>query len=169
MGNESHSSLQSLSVFNRSGFPGSRKNVKVEIQSYMFDRKAADLYLGLGGTYCDLCTLSKDECADVGIVKAWFIINQEVDTLVKIFEDPKQEDSTILKRRNDYDLSTGCHKSTFTLTDALVETLLQCRDQATQLNGIRQHNQWRPCIFRLGEPALKWRPFIPNIVVKFWK
>ncbi len=30
-------------------------------------------------------------------------------------------------------------------------------------------NQWRPGLFRLGGPALKWRPFIPNIVVMFRK
>ncbi len=79
----------------------------------MFDWKAANLYLGLRGTYCDLCTLSKDECADVGIVKAGFIINWEVDTLVTLFEDLQQEDGTILKRRNDYDVQQAVTKSTF--------------------------------------------------------
>ena len=59
---------------------------KTEIQSYIFDRKAADLYLGLGGAYCDLCTFSKDQCIDVDLITAGFNINREIETLHKSFQ-----------------------------------------------------------------------------------
>ena len=34
-------------------------NVKANIQSNMVDLTQAHLYLGVGGAYCDLCSLSK--------------------------------------------------------------------------------------------------------------
>ena len=114
MGKESHDNLQYLSIFNEDiaflrevGFDIEGKNIKTEIQSYLFDRKAADLYLGLGGAYCDLCTFSKDQCIDVDLITAGFNINREIETLHEIFTDLEQEDGTVLKRRNDYDVRQG--------------------------------------------------------------
>ena len=39
--------------------------MKVNITSYMLDRKAAHLYLSLGGAYYDLCHLSKNLCTTI--------------------------------------------------------------------------------------------------------
>ena len=66
MGKGSDATLQSLTVFNddipkllNEGFNVTKQEVtlqmKVNIKSYMLDMKAAHLYLGLGGAYCDLC------------------------------------------------------------------------------------------------------------------
>ena len=38
------------------------KNMVVNIKAHMMDMKAAHLYLGLGGAYCDLCNYSKEQC-----------------------------------------------------------------------------------------------------------
>ena len=38
---------------------GSAFNVKADVISYNMDWKAANLYLGIGGAYCDVCHLSK--------------------------------------------------------------------------------------------------------------
>ena len=40
-------------------------NVKYDIKTTMIDRKALNIYLGLAGAYCDLCSLSKEECRDL--------------------------------------------------------------------------------------------------------
>ena len=65
MGKESTESLQSLTVFNKDidllKSTGCHINIHnqdismmVNIQSHMMDRKALNLFLGLGGAYCDL-------------------------------------------------------------------------------------------------------------------
>ena len=46
--------------------------LKVKIISHMMDTKAAKLYLGLGGAYCDLCDFPKDLCHDPDAVKQGF-------------------------------------------------------------------------------------------------
>ena len=114
MGKESADSLQSLQLFNRDiahlnevGFKLFDKVVKVDIQSYMMDRKAADLYLGVGGAYCDLCSVSKQQCLDVDVIKAGFTIDRDVETLHKVFEDLQQEDGSVLKKKGDYDVRQG--------------------------------------------------------------
>ena len=48
--------------------------VKVTIQSYMLDMKAAHLYLGVGGAYCDVYTCSKQQCSDVERIEGGFEI-----------------------------------------------------------------------------------------------
>ena len=73
----------------------------------MFDRKAADQYLGLGGAYCDLCTSSKDQCMNVDVIAAGFYINREVETIQQIFDDLQHGDGTLLKHKNDYDIRQG--------------------------------------------------------------
>ena len=51
-----------MSIFNLTNIERVELNdntsIKVELASYMMDRKATDYYFGAGGAYCDLCTFS---------------------------------------------------------------------------------------------------------------
>ena len=118
MGKESVQSLQSLQLFNEDvtrlkedGFDvlkaGQNYHVDVEIQSYMMDMKAAHLYLGTGGAYCDLCSLSKEQSLDLNQIDAGFFIDRSIESVLNIFEDLVQDDGTVLKQRNDYDRRSG--------------------------------------------------------------
>ena len=107
-GKESTESLQSLKLFNdditqaeKEGFvvkmPGNKAiNVKSTIVSYCLDQKAANLYLGLGGAYCDLCHLSKQDCLDIEKIKNSISINEL-----------EQDYGSIMKGRNDYSVRAG--------------------------------------------------------------
>ena len=50
-------------------------NIKVEIIGYMMDRKAANAYLGLQGSYCDPCSFSKQQCHLPEIIEDGFTIS----------------------------------------------------------------------------------------------
>ena len=116
MGKESLDTLQTLKVFNNPietlntiGFmlPDLKANVKIEISNYMMGRKVANIYLGVGGAYCDLCSLSRDTCHNVDIVKQGINIDTRIETLHQIFEDLVQEDGTVLKQKEDYPVRRG--------------------------------------------------------------
>ena len=118
-GKESHETLHSLELFNNDiskveneGFvvkmPGDRAvNVTSTNVSYCLDRKASNLYLGLGGAYCDLCHHSKEDCLDIEFVKNGITITREVKSLHAIFSDLEQEDGSVLKQKNDYSVRAG--------------------------------------------------------------
>ena len=53
----------------------------------MMDRKAVNLYLGIVGAYCDLCSLSKEECHNLDVIKHGISIDKNISTSHKIFED----------------------------------------------------------------------------------
>ena len=118
MGKESVESLKTLELFNED--IGTLKNagciikimdedllVKVHIQSHMMDMKAAHLYLGLGGAYCDLCHSSKEECINLEKIKTGFDITRDINDLHNIFNELVQEDGNILKCKNDYAVRQG--------------------------------------------------------------
>ena len=120
MGKESEESLQSLKIFNDDiakmkddgmvvQHGGSTAyNVKVDIISHMMDMKAAHLYLGLGGAYCDLCTCSKEQCLDVERIEGGFTINRNVEDLLNLFDNHLGlEDGTVMKSKGDYDIRAG--------------------------------------------------------------
>ena len=76
LGKESNESLQSLKLFDHDkkmlqeegiifDLNSNTINVKYNIKTTMIDRKALNIYLGLAGAYCDLCSLSKEECRDL--------------------------------------------------------------------------------------------------------
>ena len=46
----------------------------------MADLPAAHLYLGVGGAYCDLCSLLKEECMIRENTNKGFIINRNVQS-----------------------------------------------------------------------------------------
>ena len=85
MGKESADSLRTLEQFNddikelKNEGVTIRKDdkelhLKVEIKSHMMDMKAAHLFLGLGGAYCDLCSYSRDACHSLDIIQNGFQI-----------------------------------------------------------------------------------------------
>ena len=41
----------------------------VMTKNLCLDRKAANIWTGLGGSYCDMCPLSKEECNDIDVIK----------------------------------------------------------------------------------------------------
>lgn len=41
---------------------------KVEVSTYMMDRKAAVVYLDIAGAYCDFCSVNKKDCHNVEII-----------------------------------------------------------------------------------------------------
>ena len=118
-GKESTETLQSLQLFNNDiskveseGFvvtlPDNRAvNVKSTNISYCIDRKAANLYLGLGGAYCDLCHHSKEDCLDINLIQNGITITRDIASLHEIFNSLEQEDGTLLKRKHDYDVRAG--------------------------------------------------------------
>ena len=118
-GKESVESLGSLKIFNNDinkaeneGFvlnvaEDRTVNVKSTIIAYSLDRKAANLYLGLGGAYCDLCELSKEDCLDIDTIKDGISITRDIDTLHSIFDHLEQEDGSICKNDGDYPTRTG--------------------------------------------------------------
>ena len=118
LGKESRETLESLQVFDNDinkmkadGFTtvvGEKLvSVKVNVASYMMDIKAANLYLGLGGAYCDLCDHSRADCHDPEVVRAGFEITRTVEDLYSLFEKVANDDGVVVKHRNDYDTRKG--------------------------------------------------------------
>ena len=118
MGKESADSLQSLSIFNCdqtllksvgcSIVVGNLEiPLKVNVVSHMMDMKAAHLYLGLGGAYCDLCDSSRGQCHDPERVEQGFEITRNVEDLHNLFNELVQEDGTVMKRPHDYEERGG--------------------------------------------------------------
>ena len=81
--------------------------LKVNVVSHMMDMKAARLYLGLGGAYCDLCYTTKEGCNDPKRIEEGFEISRNVVDLHSIFDDLGQEDGTVIKTQNDYGECAG--------------------------------------------------------------
>ena len=118
MGKESSESLQTQRVFNDDitllqnqgvvcNFNNTPLCVTGEIKGYMMDRKAANLYTGLGGSYCDLCTYSKEDCLDQTLVVEGFTITRDIEDIQAIFEELVQDDGTVEKHKNDYATRQG--------------------------------------------------------------
>ena len=112
LGKESVCTLQSLKTFDKDiksmkdeGFRidvGEKKvDVKVNVSSHMMDMKAANLYLGLGGAFCDLCEHSRGDCHDPEIVKAGFEISRSVEDLHSLFDELVGDDGMIIKHGDD--------------------------------------------------------------------
>ena len=118
MGKESTESLQSLAIFNEEqnqlktegctiAVSDVQIPLKVNVASTMMDMKAAHLYLGLGGAYCDLCDTSRQLARDPNRVEQGFEINRTIEDLHRLFEDLVQDDGSVYKRPRDYDQRAG--------------------------------------------------------------
>ena len=64
----------------------------------MMDLKAAHIYLGLGGAYCDLCSFSHKQCLDLDQIELGFEINRNINSLHYIFNELVQEDGSLVKK-----------------------------------------------------------------------
>ena len=73
----------------------------------MLDGKAAKLYTGLGGSYCDLCCYSKEECLDRNLVERGFSITHTIDDLLSLLNELADEESNIFVSKNDYTTRKG--------------------------------------------------------------
>lgn len=60
--------LQDIASTKGYKFPDQHNIIKIEFSSYIIVWKAAVAYLGIGGVYWDLCSVSKNDCHDVEIV-----------------------------------------------------------------------------------------------------
>ena len=118
LGKETSSNLQSLSVFNNAitnaaieGFvvkvDTAAYNVKTKLLSYSLDRKAANYLFALWGAYCDLCKHSKQECSNVELVESGFLITRDLESITRVFDELQQDDGTIRRLPNDYNIREG--------------------------------------------------------------
>lgn len=82
--------------------------LKIKTLAYCLDRKAANLYLGLMGGFCDLCNKSKEECRDPSRVEQGFEINRSIEETMDILDLLfNKEEGAITKRAGDYEARTG--------------------------------------------------------------
>ena len=65
------------------------------------------MYFGLGGAYCDLCDMSREECHNIDIVEAGFKITRNVEDLHLLFEENSIEDGSVVQNKNDYGVRKG--------------------------------------------------------------
>ena len=112
MGKESHENLEAQAIFNEDirimtddGFAVNNKTLKADMHM-MFDRKAADSYLGCTGAYCDLCTHSKEVCVQKVKHRETFVIDRDVQTMHQIFDD-LEVDGVIQRSTGDYAVRQG--------------------------------------------------------------
>ena len=70
----------------------------------MLDGKAAKIFSGLGGAYCDLCHVSKEDCADPELIQIGFRITRDINEVHNFFADEKNldEDGQVIKKSGDY-------------------------------------------------------------------
>ena len=94
-------------------------NMKVVIQLHMLDRKAANLYQGLGGAYCDLCEFSEEQCLDIATIENGFNITRNINSLHSIFNDLQKDDGTILWGKGDYSIRTGVTNKPIATSDVV--------------------------------------------------
>ena len=114
LGKESRDTLEAQGLLNadidtmtKDGFSVGGEKVMVNDVHTMFDRKAANIYLGCTGAYCDLCTKSKEDCLRHIKEGQLFSIDRDVQTMHSIFDDLVDEDGEIIKHPHDYDTRQG--------------------------------------------------------------
>ena len=114
MGKGSEENLQSLAHFNEDirklkiqGLEINGKIFFVNIAATCLDRKAANIYLGIGGAYCDLCTYSKQQCCNESLVEEGFKIDRDISTMQQIFLDLVQDNGDLKRKPNDYPERAG--------------------------------------------------------------
>ena len=156
LGKESTTNCQSLSMFetelkdmNGAGLvlDGTGVVCKVEVQATALDRKASNIYLSLGGAYCDLCTLSKTDCCDEEKIKEGFLIDRNIETMESIFNS-LEEDGEIVKKANDYSYRQGQTNKPIAKSSV---TSVQV------LHGLlRSFDHWMKVVVHLGAGVLSW-------------
>lgn len=145
MGKESLDSLQSLQMYNPEihaletigidvHAAGQQLTLRAKVVSHMLDGKAAKLYTGLGGAYCDLCHLSKKDSADSDIIEGGFRITRDISEVIDFFadEDNTDEDGQVKKKKDDYETRAGITQKPIAdqqvLSTQVLHTLLRTFD-----------------------------------------
>ena len=172
LGKESYESLQSLEVFNDDILKLKKEgiqlivndkvmNIKVEIIGYMMDRKAANAYLGLQGSYCDLCSFSKQQCHLPEIIEDGFYIDRNIESIRAIFDELSDEQGVVARKRDDYVSRAGVTQRPIASTDVtsfqVLHGLLRTFDFVMKL------------IYHLRAEVLDWKEGASNIYLRFLK
>ena len=80
---------------------------KAECPAGSFDRKAANLLLGCGGAYCDVCTYSKLDCRNREVIQNGIPMNRDIHESRSIFDELQTTNGTIRKSPDDYSTRKG--------------------------------------------------------------
>ena len=120
MGKESVDSLKSLQMYNDEIRDMDKDGIQIQVAGkqsvtvqtvvvgHMLDGKAAKLYTGLGGAYCDLCHFSKSDCADPDITEIGFTISRDINQIIDFFaENVDETGNEIIKKAGDYNIRGG--------------------------------------------------------------
>ena len=132
LGKESYESLHSLEVFNDDILKLKKEgiqlivndkvmNIKIEIIGYVMDRKAANAYLGLPGSYCDLCIFFLNSNAIYPKYRFYiddgFYIDRNIESIRAIFDELSDEQGVVARKRDDYVSRAGVTQRHIASTD----------------------------------------------------
>lgn len=91
--------------------------VKVIIRITGLDRKAADAISGLGGAFCDLCTLSRKECHDPDRIADIVIGGRTIEDTQAIAAHLMDTSGVVKRKQDDYEVRKGVMRSPTTAKD----------------------------------------------------
>ena len=127
----------------------------------MMDRKAANAYFGLQGSYCDLCSFSKQQCHLPEIIEDGFYIDRNIESIRAIFDEQSDEQGVVARKRDDYVSRAGLTQCPIDLTDVtsfqVLHGLLRTFDFVMKL------------IYHLCAESLDWKEGASNIYLRFHK
>lgn len=114
LGKENKENSQNLKVLEKdrkkladTGIKVDETTVKVITVAHCLDRKAANLYTGLGGAFCDVCTSPKQDCHDIGKVEEGFKINRDITHIKAAHDMLVDAVGDVQKRPQDYAVRQG--------------------------------------------------------------
>ena len=155
MGKESVENCQSLSLFEADikkladvGVQVDSGTGKVKVVAASLDRKASNIYYGLGGGYCDLCSISKKDCTDPKVITEGFKIDRNVDNLHSIYEKLVNEAGEVQKRPDDYEGRQGVTTKPIATTSIPSGQVLYA--------VLRTNDQFMKVVVHLGAGVEKW-------------
>lgn len=160
MGKETVDNLRSLEMYNEDISVLANEGIQIVIEDdlrlqvvskivgYMLDGKAAKLYTGLGGSYCDLCCFSKEQCLDRNVVAHGFNITRDIDDIMTIFNELVNENGTIITARNDYETRGGLTTKPITTNQVLSEQVLHAL--------LRNFDHWMKTVVHVKAGVFDW-------------
>eukprot|EP00088_Acartia_fossae_P039914 TRINITY_DN4153_c0_g1_i1.p1 TRINITY_DN4153_c0_g1~~TRINITY_DN4153_c0_g1_i1.p1 ORF type:complete len:755 (-),score=121.41 TRINITY_DN4153_c0_g1_i1:80-2179(-) len=125
LGKETHANIDHLRLLEpdrvlmeKEGIQVAQVCVKVKTIAHCLDRKAANLYTGVGGAYCDLCTYTKEACRSIELIEEGIPITRSVKDTKRIFDSLVDDDGQIMKKPGDADTRQGCTSEPITEIEA---------------------------------------------------
>lgn len=125
-------------------------NVKVKVKTiaHCLDRKAANLFSGLGGSFCDVCTCSKADSTNIVLIIIGFPINRSVENVRQIYDMLVDENGDVLRKNNDYDVRQGVTSCPVTEIEApSIQVVHKC---------LRGFDTYTKCCIRLTAGVPLW-------------